>query len=112
MSEEYRYLFTVRHSFDSDPNIDCFYEVKVPDVSGTDAKVMMGLKSDWMAEELKDDTSALSGMSMRLRVNTDLFQGVCLVRSPCTLDADELENVIIMKYKEGKLTKFLKEASI
>ena len=112
-SNKHRYLFTVRQRFNSDPVIDCFHKLVSPSGMNADEFKMMGmLKPGWEAESLKTDSSALSGMSLRLRFNGDLYQKVLLVRSESEMSAEDLEAYVVMKFKDGDLDKFLKESTI
>ena len=111
--EQHRFIFTVRQRFNSNPNVDCFYKLVSPSgMSGDEVKMMTVLKPGWESETLKADTHAMSGMTLRLRFNGDLYQKVLLVRSSVDLSADDLENYIVMKYKDGELDDFLKESTI
>ena len=111
--EQHRFIFTVRQRFNSDPNVDCFYKLVSPSGMGSDEiKMMTVLKPGWESDTLKADTHAMSGMSLRLRFNGDLYPNVCLVRSSADLSAKDLEHYIVMKYKDGELDKFLLESRI
>ena len=111
--ELHRYLFTVRQRFDQDPVVDCFYKLVSPSGLSTDEmRMMTTLKPGWEAESLKADTSALSGMQMRLRFNSDMYQKVCLIRTESEFTADDLSNYLLMKFKDKELTAFLDDAAI
>lgn len=110
----HRYLFTVRQRFGVEPELDSFYELQVP--SGTTsahAKIMGRLTDyEWQKDAIKSDTSALKGMEMRLRFNSDMYQRVCLVTTVCEIDRETLETIIQAKHKEGILVKFLDENAV
>jgi len=111
--DEHRYLFTVRQQFGETPAVDAFYELTVPPgITGDQAQVMTKLNEEWCKKEMKDDTSALSGMKIRLRFNSDMYQHVCLVRTQCEITAEDLDNIIQMKNVEGKLMEFLDESAV
>lgn len=113
ITEEYRYLFTVRQQFGEEPNVDSFYELKVPaGITGDQAKVMTKLHPDWCKSEISEDTQTLRGMELRLRFNSDMYQRVCLVYTSSPIDADDLDNIIKSKHREGSLKTFLDEAAL
>ena len=93
--------------------MDCFYKLVSPSgMSGDEMKMMTVLNPGWESQTIKEDTSALQGMTLRLRFNSDMFQKVCLVRTECELDIDELGMIINSKYKTKELEQFLNEASV
>lgn len=112
-TDEHRYLFTVRQRFNEVPVVDTFYELRVPaGLTGDQAKVMKKLKEDFIKEEIAEDTSALHGMQMRLRFNSDMFQHVCLVRTASPITAEDLDRIVEMKHSTKELMAFLKESTI
>jgi len=111
--EEHRYLFTVRQQFGETPKVDSFYELKVPSgITGDQAAVMRKLNEGWCKTEINEDTQSLNGMQMRLRFNSDMYPKVCLVRTTCEINAEELDGIIAMKAGENKLIDFLDESAI
>ena len=109
----HRYIFLVRQRFGTVPAVDCFYKLVSPSgLSGNEMKVMSTLKPGWEAESLKADTTAMKGMNLRLRFNTDMYQKICLVRSKSEISAEELDAVIALKHNEGELIPFLEESAI
>jgi len=112
-SDEHRYLFTVRQQFGETPAIDSFYELTVPPgITGDQAQVMTKLNEEWCKEEMKNDTSALNGMQLRLRFNSDMYQKVCLVRTEFDITVEELDSIVAMKHNEGKLIEFLDKSAV
>ena len=115
MSEEHRYLFTVRQRFGEVPVVDTFYEITVPSgISGEQAKVMNTLSDgNFYKDEIKEDSSVMRGMTMRLRFNSDMYPHICLIRSDnYELTAEMLDDVVANKHETGTLMKFLKESEI
>ena len=112
-STQHRYLFTVRQTFGGVPNVDAFYELKMPSgITGDQARVMTKLNKSWCKKEIQNDTQSLSGMQLRLRFNSDMFQHVCLVRTYSPISADDMDHIIVMKHKENELMEFLEESAI
>jgi len=112
-SDEHRYLFTVRQQFGKTPAIDSFYELTVPPgITGDQAQVMIKLNATWCKNEMEKDTSALKGMQMRLRFNSDIYQHVCLVRTESSITAEDLDSIVAMKHDEGKLIEFLDKSAV
>jgi len=112
-SDQHRYLFTVRQQFGRPPNVDSFYELTVPaGLTSEQAAIMTKLNSEFCKEEISEDTTALSGMQLRLRFNSDMYQKVCLVRTYSELTAEDLDSMLTMKHNEGKLMDFLDESAI
>jgi len=112
-SDEHRYLFTVRQRFGESPAVDSFYELTVPSgLTGDQAKIMKKLDESWCKKEISNDNSALQGMSMRLRFNSDMYPKVCLVRTTCEITSDELSIIIEGKHNDNELLAFLDESAI
>jgi hypothetical protein len=116
MNEEYdqhRYLFLVRQRFGEIPELDSFYELSVPSGTTQDhARVMVKLDKDWCKEQITSDTQALSGMQLRQRFNTDMYPSVCLVRTTCEIEREDLNHIIAEKHRLGELMAFLDESAI
>ena len=111
--ETNRYLFLVRQRFGEDPHIDSFYELRSPNnVTIDTVKVMQGLKPDWEMTNIKEDSITMESMALRIRFNTDMFPHVCLVKSSSELTVDDLEMIVVSKFKTNELTDFLKEARV
>jgi len=111
--DEHRYLFTVRQQFGQPPAVDSFYELQVPSgITGSQAAIMKKLNEEWCKDEISEDTRTLHSMELRLRFNADMYPKVCLVRTTCDIDREELDGIIIMKNVEGKLMDFLDESAI
>ncbi len=109
----YRYLFLVRQRWNDIPRVDSFYELKVPaNLTGDQLKIMTKLDENFCKEEFPQDTQALNGMLLRLRFNSDMFQNVCLIRSPCPITADDLDIIIKTKHHDKTLDKFLDESKM
>lgn len=110
---EHRYLFTVRQAFGMEPEVDAFYEVRVPpNITSEQAKLMIKLDERWQKQEISEDTHALHGMQTRIRLNQDMFQKVCLVRTTIPITSEELNLILHQKYSEGILLEFLTESAI
>jgi len=111
--ETHRYIFLVRQQFGKDPALDSFYKLVSPSgMTGDEIKMMTILKEDWEKESLKADTSAFSGMDLRLRFNSDMFQKVCMVKSTVDLSYDDIDMYIKSKHITGELMEFLEESAI
>ncbi len=111
--ETHRYLFTVRQRFNSDPVVDSFYKLVSPSgMTSDEMKVMTTLKPGWEVKSLSADTTAMQGMSLRLRFNSDMFQKILLVRSESELDAETLTHYVSMKFRDGTLDEFLEESAV
>jgi hypothetical protein len=111
--EQFRYLFTVRQSFNKDPKIDGFYQITSPSgMSGEEMQMMTVLSPNWKKGQISADTLALKCMTLRLRFNSDMFQKVCMVRATAEIALEDLESYIAMKYNDGDLDKFLNESAI
>jgi len=80
--------------------------------TGDQAKIMKKLKEDFIKEEIAEDTSALHGMQMRLRFNSDMFQHICLVRTVSPITAEDLDEIVAMKHSTKELMDFLNESTI
>jgi len=112
-NDEHRYIFTVRQRFNEVPVCDSFYELQVPvGLTGDQAKIFKKLNENFCKEEISADTTALSGMKMRLRFNQDMFQHVCLVRTKMPITAEDMDVIIMAKHQEKELGEFLDESSI
>ena len=112
-SAQCRYLFTVRQTFGKAPAIDSFYELKMPaGITGDQAKVMMKLNKSWCKDEIHNDTRALSGMQLRLRFNSDMFQHVCLVRTYSPISIEDMDHIVAEKHNRDTLMDFLEESAI
>ena len=112
MADQVRYAFLVRQQFAKEPHIDAFYKLKIPDMSWGQIKAWNKLSGDAYANEIKQDVDSIRGMEMRYRYNSDMFQGVCLVRLEGDLTVDDLDTIIKMKFRDGELTEFLEEAKV
>jgi len=111
----HRYIFTVRQRFGEVPVVDTWYEVTVPaGISGDDAKIMNTLSDgNFYKKEIKQDSDAMRGMGIRLRMNSDMYPKICLIRSDdYELTAEMLDDVVANKHQTGDLMKFLKDAEI
>jgi len=112
-ADEHRYLFTVRQRFNEVPAVDSFYELTVPSgITSEQAQIMKKLKEDFIRKEISSDTTALQGMQMRLRFNSDMYPNVCLVRTVSPITADDLDRIIEMRHSDGELMPFLKESEV
>ena len=106
-------MFTVRQRFGAEPILDCFYKVQTPDGMTPDQMKMWSiLDPRWEKKNMKADTDAFRGMDLRLRFNSDMFQGVCMVRTEEKLTDTDLEMVIQGKHNTNELMEWLKEAKI
>ena len=111
--DEHRYIFCVRQAFGETPCLDTFYELQVPSgLTGEQAQIMTKLDARFCKEQIQADTRAFQGMDLRIKFNPSMFQNVCLVRTVCEITADDLEKIVVQKYREGKLLDFLEESAI
>ena len=111
--EQHRYLFTVRQRFNKEPIIDCFYKLVTEDgLTNDQMKMWKTLDGDFQKKEIKEDTDAFSGMSLRLRFNSDMYQDVCLVRTYDEITAEVLESIIQDKYRTKDLETFLEKSKV
>jgi len=112
-TDEHRYLFTVRQRFNEMPKCDSFYELQVPaGLTSEQAQIFKRLNENFCRDEISADTTALNGMSMRVRFNPDMYQRVCLVRTTAEITAEDMDVIIEEKHREDALTTFLDESAI
>ena len=110
-TEEHRYLFLVRQGFNETPHVDSFYKLTTPNMTVNELKMWSALGTSY-DETMRADSHVFTGMELRLRFNTDMYQHICIVRSEVEINVEELDLVLELKQKENKLNEFLENAKI
>lgn len=111
--DQFRYLFSVRQRFNELPEVDAFYQLRMPaGITGDQARVMTTLNNDWCKSEIAEDTKSFKGMKLRVQCNSDMYQHVCLVRTHSEISAGDLELIIQGKHERGSLMEFLDGAAV
>jgi len=112
METEHRYLFLVRLKFGRDAILDSFYKLVTPSgMTAEQMKMWSTLDPDWNRKNMKADTDVYRNLDLRQRANSDMYDGICLVRSAVDISGDDFELVLRCK-EQDELLEFLDSSKV